>query len=80
MAQNSGRISINIGTTAFKNFVFGKLNEPDYGINNYSICDLYNHVIECFASILQTKIDANHTKLYLPMNPIVTIAIYTQKQ
>ena len=50
---------MNIAVVALKLFIYANLDNPDKGLNNVQIHDLYNHVMDKFAKILQTEILLN---------------------
>ena len=57
--------------------VYAKLDDPDEGLNDISIRDLYDHVIDCFAKISQCEIDTNLASFNEGINLSKTLAVYT---
>ena len=74
------RIAVNIGAAAFKEWVIAELSDPNEGINGVNIRTLYEHVMEQFATILQTEIDANMETFNEGMDPSKTFVAYVRKQ
>ena len=58
-AEHARRIAVNIGAVALEPFVYAELDDPDEGLNDTTIRLLYDHVMDRFAHISQTEIDAN---------------------
>ena len=79
-ANRGRRIAVNIGTAAFEPYVYAELNDPDEGLNDANIRDLYDHVMDSFAKILQIGIDMNLASLNYGIDPNKTLAVYTRKQ
>ena len=79
-AEHARRITVNIGAAAFDKFVYAKLDDPDEGLNDVELRDLYDHVMDRFASISQQEIDANLVDFNEGIDPTLTLAVYTRKQ
>jgi hypothetical protein len=79
-ANHGRRIAVNIGAAALDPFVYAELDDPDEGLNDTSIRDLYDHVMDRFAKISQTEIDENLVRFNDGIDPTKTLAVYTRKQ
>lgn len=79
-AEHAKRITVNIGAAAFDKFVYAELDDPDEGLNDVEIRDLYDHVMDRFASISQQEIDENLASFNEGIDPTLTLAVYTRKQ
>ena len=71
---------MNIGAAAFEEWVIVDLNNPAEDLNGVDIRTLYEHMMERFATILQTEIDANLETLNDGMDPSKILAVYVRKQ
>ena len=56
------------------------MDDLDEGLNGVGIQDLYDHVMDCFAQISQSKIDGNLITFNKGIDPSKTLAVYTRKQ
>ena len=70
---------VTIGAAAFDNFVTAELDDPDEGLDRVLILDLYDHVMDRFASVMQDEIDANLALFNQPMDASRPLALYTRK-
>ena len=79
-ANHGRRIAVNIGAAALDSYVYAELDEPDEGLNDITIRDLYDHVMDRFANISQCEIDENLASFNEGIDPTKTLAVYTRKQ
>ena len=79
-AVHARRIGVNIGAAALEPFVYAELDDPDEGLNDISLRELYDHVMDRFAHISQEEIDANVARFNEGIDPTKTLALYTRKQ
>ena len=79
-AQHGKRLAVNIGAAALEPFIYAELDGPDEGLDDVEIGDLYTHIMDCFATISQTEIDANLKEFNEGIDPSRTLAVYTRKQ
>ena len=79
-AEHGRRIAVNIGSAALEPFVYAELDDPDEGLDDVNISDLYDHVMDRFAKISQTEIDDNLAEFNKGIDPSRTLAVYTRKQ
>ena len=78
--QHTQRIAVNIGAADFEPFIIAELDDPEEGLNAAYVRMLYKHVMDWFAKILQTKIDANLNQFNIGIDPNLMLAVYTRKQ
>ena len=76
----TGRIAVNIGAAAFEKWVLATLDDPDEGLNEVTIRDVYDYVIDNYATILQAKVDANLDTFNDPINSIRNFTVHICKQ
>ncbi len=74
------RIVVNIGAAAFEPFVIAELDDPDEGLNDVEVRDLYDHIMDRFAKISQQEIDDNLKSFNEGIDPSRPLAVYTRKQ
>jgi hypothetical protein len=79
-AVHAKRIAVNIGAAALEPFVYAELDDPDEGLDDVQIRDLYDHIMERFAKISQTEIDENLLEFNEGIDPSKTLAVYKRKQ
>ena len=79
-AQHGKRLAVNIGAAALEPFTYAELDDPDEGLADVEVADLYTHIMDRFARISQTEIDANLKEFYEGIDPSRTLAMYTRKQ
>ena len=79
-AGHARRLAVNIGAAALEPFVYAKLDDPDEGLNNIEVRDLYDHIMDRFANISQAMIDKNLATFNEGIDPTRTLAVYTRKQ
>lgn len=79
-AQHAKRLAVNIGAAALEPFIYAELDDPDEGLDDVEIGDLYTHIMDRFATISQTEIDANLKEFNEGIDPSRTLAVYTRKQ
>ena len=79
-AVHAKRLAVNIGAQALEQFVYAELDDPDEGLNGVDIMDLYNHVMDRFATISQMEIDANMAEFMEQMDPTTTLAVYNRRR
>ena len=73
--QHTQRIAVNIGAVAFDEWVITELDNPDEGLNGVNIRTLYEHVMDRFATIFQTEINANMETFNEGMDLSKTLAV-----
>ena len=76
-ANHGQRITVKIGAAAFNEYVYAKIDDPDKGLNDVIIQDLYDCVMDCFAQISQSKIDSKLASFNDGIDPSKMLAVYT---
>ena len=74
------RLAVTIGAAALEDFTYAEIDDPDEGLNDVIIIDLYNHIMDRFANISQAEIDANLATFNEGIDATKTLAVYTRKQ
>ena len=77
---HTGCVSVNIIAAAFNVWVLTALEDPDKGLNGVTIRDVYDYVMEIYATISQAEVDNNLNKFNKPIDASRNIAVYIQKQ
>ena len=77
---HTGRIAVNIGAAAFDEWVLTALEDPDKGVSRVTIRNVYDYVMDNYATILQAKVDANLDTFNDPIAASRTLAVYIRKQ
>ena len=76
---HTGRIAVNIGATAFDEWVLAALEDPGEGLNGVTIRDVYEYVMIKYATISQAEVDANLDTFNGPIDASHTLSVYIRK-
>ena len=79
-AEHGRQIAVTIGSAALEDWTYAELDDPDEGLNSVQVIDLYNHIMDRYAKISQSEIDANLKSFNEGIDPTKTLAIYIRKQ
>ena len=79
-AEHGKQLAVTIGADALEDWTYAEIDDPDEGLNSVHIIDLYNHIMDRYANISQSEIDANLITFNEGIDPSKTLAIYIRKQ
>ena len=54
--------------------------DPDEGLNGVTVCQIFDHIMLCFANVSQLEVDSNLIRFNKPMDPSVTLSVYVCRQ
>ena len=77
---HTGRIAVNINATAFEEWVFAALEDPNEGLNGFIVRNVYNYAMENYATISQAEVNANLETFNNPINTSRALVLYIRKQ
>ena len=73
---HTGRIAVNIGAATFDEWVIAAIEDPNVGLNEVTICDVYDYVMDNYATILQAKVNSNLDTFNEHIDSRCTLAVY----
>ena len=79
-AEHGRQIAVTIGAAALEDWTYAEIDDPDEGLNSIQVVDLYNHIMDRYATISQSEIDTNLNTFNEGIDPSKTLAIYIRKQ
>ena len=77
---HTGRIAVNIGAATFDEWVLAAIEDPNVGLNEVTICDVYDYVMDNYATILQAKVNSNLDTFNEHIDSRCNLAVYICNQ